>query len=365
MQLNKERYNRQLLLAGFGEEAQLKLLQSRVLVVGAGGLGVPVLQYLSGMGVGKIGIIDHDVVAESNLHRQVLYTTNDIGEPKANKAAERLNALNPEVEYIVFNELLTTGNALSVIGLFDVVVDCTDNFPTRYLINDACVILNKPFVYGAIHQYEGQVSVFNHNGSATYRCLFPTAPEVGVVQDCNTNGVLGILPGIIGCYQANETIKLLTGIGELLANKMLIIDTLFNQQRTIRFQPKSDLPQITRLDSDDYKSLCGSARLRNMSVSELASRIKNNEAIQLVDVREDDELAICQIADSIHIPLGEIVAKANKIDGSQPVIMICHHGIRSRIAGEELLKKGFTNIFNLTGGIHAWALEIDKTMQVY
>ncbi len=365
MQLNKERYNRQLLLTGFGEQAQLKLLQSRVLVVGAGGLGVPVLQYLSGMGVGQIGIIDHDTVAESNLHRQVLYTTTDIGAPKAIVAAERLNALNPELEYIVFNELLTTGNALSVIGMFDVVVDCTDNFPTRYLINDACVILNKPFVYGAIHQYEGQVSVFNHNGSATYRSLFPHAPVPGVVLDCNANGVLGILPGIIGCYQANETIKLLTGIGELLTNKMLIIDTLSNEQRTIHFQPNVNAPQITKLDSDDYTSLCGSASIRNMSVVELAARIRNNEALQLVDVREDDELEICKIANSIHIPLGEIAAKANQIDRNQPAVMICHHGIRSRVAGEELLKKGFTNIFNLTGGVHAWALEIDRTMQRY
>ncbi|MCO4292379.1 HesA/MoeB/ThiF family protein [Solitalea sp. MAHUQ-68] len=364
MDFNRERYNRQVLLKDFGEQAQLKLLNSSVLVIGAGGLGVPVLQYLTGMGVGKIGVMDHDTISENNLHRQVLYATDEIGSSKARVAVERLKRLNPDVEFLCFNEQLTVNNALLIISLFDVIVDCTDNFQTRYLINDACVILNKPFVYGAIHQYEGQVSVFNYQGGATYRCLFPAAPENGVVADCNANGVLGVLPGIIGCYQANEVVKVIAGIGEVLTNKLLTIDTLNNKQSVFKFQPKQENQNITQLRSDDYKTLCSST-LMSITPLELAQKLALNEALQLIDVREQYELVYCEIESAVHIPLREIRMRVGELDPMNPVVLICHHGIRSRIACEELLSKGFTTVYNLEGGIDRWAREVDNSLQLY
>ncbi|POY35461.1 thiamine biosynthesis protein ThiF [Solitalea longa] len=365
MDFNKEKYNRQLLLIGFGEEAQQKLLNSSVLVVGAGGLGVPVLQYLTGMGVGKIGIIDKDLISESNLHRQVLYSVADVGKSKVQVATERLHALNPDVELLPFNDHLRVENALLLISLFDVVVDCTDNFQTRYLINDACVVLNKPFVYGAIHQYEGQISVFNYQASATYRCLFPSAPENGLVADCNANGVLGVLPGIVGCYQANEVVKILTGTGEVLFNKMLVINILDNSHLIFNFQAKKENQNITELKPDDYQSLCSSFILNNITPVELTERLVLEPGIQLVDVREEFELEICKIDRAVHIPLREITLRINELNSEQPVVLICHHGIRSRHAAEDLMSKGFSKVYNLTGGIDRWAREVDDSMQLY
>lgn len=365
MKLNSDRYIRQLLLDGFGESAQLKLQQSSVLVVGAGGLGVPVMQYLTGMGIGKIGIIDNDVVSESNLHRQVMYTTEEIGKPKVQIAAKRLRAMNPEVEVVIIKDRLNVDNALMVIGMFDVVIDCTDNFQTRYLINDACVILDKPFIYGAIHKFEGQVSVFNYNGSATYRCLFPSAPEKGVVADCNTNGVIGILPGIIGCYQANEAVKVITGIGEVLADKLLMIDTLKNTQFVLNYKLVPENRLIDELRTEDYRSLCNNNRLRTISPEVLAEKLSKHEDIQLVDVRELDEWNICNIPGSHHIPFQEISVRWDELDKLKPVVVICHHGIRSMYAGEDLLAMGFEEVYNLAGGIDNWAREIDTTMEIY
>ncbi|AFD07052.1 HesA/MoeB/ThiF family protein [Solitalea canadensis] len=365
MKLNSDRYIRQLLLEGFGEPAQLKLQQASVLVVGAGGLGVPVMQYLTGMGVGKIGIIDNDVISESNLHRQVLYSTEEIGKPKVQVAAKRLRAMNPEVEVVIINDRLNVDNALLVIGMFDVVVDCTDNFQTRYLINDACVILDKPFVYGAIHKFEGQISVFNFNGSATYRCLFPSAPEKGVVADCNTNGVLGILPGIIGCYQANEVVKLITGVGEVLVNKLLMIDTLKNSQFVLNYQLVPVNKTLTDLRTEDYKSLCTRNRLKTISAQKLAEKLNQPEKIQLVDVRELDEWNICNIQSSIHIPLNDILFRCQELDKEKPVVLICHHGIRSLYAGEDLLAQGFEEVYNLAGGIDSWSREVDEAVAIY
>lgn len=356
------RYDRQIRLEGFGPEKQDMLRNASVLVVGAGGLGVPVLQYLTAMGVGRIGIAEEDTVSVTNLQRQVIYTTADEGKPKIGAAISRLSALSPDTVFTPHPHYLSTANALGIVAQYDLVVDCSDNFGTRYLINDACVILQKPFIYGSIFQYEGQVSVLNHNGSGTYRCLFP---EPGNAPDCNDVGVLGVLPGIIGCYQASEAVKVLTGIGEPLANQLLTIQLLDNTHQVFTFQPQPGNHDITALEDSYGNSVCDARTLQLLSVQELKDWLDEGRDFQLIDVRERDEWEYCHIEGAVHIPVRRVAASLSNLPRETPVAMICHHGMRSRASAELLLQAGFRDVYNVTGGIHAWACEIDPTMAQY
>ncbi|SKA08714.1 adenylyltransferase and sulfurtransferase [Chitinophaga eiseniae] len=360
-----QRYDRQTRLEGFGPEKQRLLQAASVLVIGAGGLGVPVLQYLTAMGIGKIGIVEHDTVSVTNLQRQVLYRTADQGESKLALAAARLRQLNPEVTIVPHDTWLTTDNALEIIGAYDVVVDCSDNFGTRYLVNDACVITGKPLVYGAIYKYEGQLSVFNYQDGATYRCIFPEAPESGEMLNCSEIGVLGVLPGIIGCYQANETVKVITGIGTPLRNQLLTIDTLNNTHLTFNITPVAANQQITRLAGNYQQTVCEVNNLQSLSVEELQEWLQQGKALQLLDVREDDEWEICHLPQAIHIPMGQVLGRVSALQPEAPLAVLCHHGMRSRAVGQRLVEMGFKQVYNVEGGIHAWACAIDDQMQTY
>ncbi|SFD25301.1 adenylyltransferase and sulfurtransferase [Chitinophaga sp. CF118] len=359
-----QRYDRQLKLEGFGPEKQQLLHNAAVLVIGAGGLGVPVLQYLTAMGVGTLGIVEHDNISLTNLQRQVLYNTEDEGKPKLQMAIKRLQQLNPEVTFISHDEWLLPDNALSIITPYDVVVDCSDNFGTRYLVNDACVMLKKPFVYGAIHKYEGQVSVFNYKGSATYRCLFPEQPEAGAMLNCSDIGVLGILPGIIGSYQANETVKIICGIGEPLQNQLLTIDTLYNTHHIFQVKPIAGNHTITSLQSD-YEQPCDTGGVKSLSVKQLQQWLEEDRSLQLIDVREADEWEICHLPQAMHIPMRMVEQIIPKLKKDVPLVLLCHHGMRSRMVAQQLYTAGFPFVFNVEGGIHAWANEIDVEMNMY
>lgn len=360
-----QRYDRQLRLEGFGPEKQQRLRAAKVLVIGAGGLGVPVLQYLTAMGIGKLGIVEQDTIAVTNLQRQVLYHTADEGQPKLHTAAKRLQQLNPDVELVLHETWLTPENALDIIAAYDLVVDCSDNFGTRYLVNDACVITGKPFIYGAIYKYEGQLSVFNYDGGATYRCLFPEAPEAGEVLNCNDMGVLGVLPGIIGCYQANEAVKVITGIGTPLKNTLLTIDTLHNRHETFNITPVAANQTITALQPDYGQSVCTPAAVQRMSVTALQQWLTEGKPFQLLDVREEDEWDICHLPAAIHIPMWQVQRRISQLQPAQPVAVLCHHGMRSRAVAQQLVASGFNQVYNVEGGIHAWACVIDKEMRTY
>lgn len=356
------RYDRQIRLDGFGVEKQEMLRNASVLVVGAGGLGVPVLQYLTAMGVGRIGIAEEDVVSVSNLQRQVIYTVADEGKPKIDIAIARMQQLNPDTVFIPHPKYLSTANALDIVAQYDLVIDCSDNFGTRYLINDACVILGKPFVYGSIFRYEGQVSVLNHNGSGTYRCLFP---EPGDAPDCNEVGVLGVLPGIIGCYQAAEAVKVITGVGEPLINQLLTVQLLDNTHQVFSFQPQPGNHDITELQDSYGNSVCDARTMQVLTVQELKDWLDEGRDFQLIDVREKDEWDYCHIDGAVHIPMRRVAASLSNLARHTPVAMLCHHGMRSRASAELLLQAGFTEVYNVAGGIHAWAHEIDTTMATY
>ena len=290
-----DRYDRQTRLKGFGQEKQALLQQAKVLVIGAGGLGVPVLQYLTAMGVGTIGIAEHDTVSITNLQRQVLYYTSDEDQPKLSLAVERLKQLNPTVRFREHDTWLQTDNALEIVGAYDVVVDCSDNFGTRYLINDACVITGKPLVYGAIYQYEGQVSVFNYQGGATYRCIFPEPPEAGQMLNCSEIGVLGVLPGIVGCYQANETVKIITGIGKPLCNTIVSYNALTNLFYEFSISPAKEMNLSIPKNQEEFRNFnydwfCGTHEELNEITPAEFDTLKVREKIDIIDVREIDEL---------------------------------------------------------------------------
>ena len=356
------RYDRQVRLEGFGAEKQELLKKAAVLVIGAGGLGVPVLQYLTAMGVGKIGIAEADKISVTNLHRQVLYQTQDAGKYKLDVAIERLKAQNPDVLFVPHATFISPANALDIIGGYGLVVDCSDNFATRYLVNDACVILGKPLVYGAIYGFEGQVSVFNYKGSATYRCLFP---EPGIAPDCNTVGVLGVLPGIVGTYQANEAVKVICGIGEPLANQLLTLNILDNTQQVFSFQRVDENANITTLREDYTDVACDARSVQSMSVQVLQEWLEEGRDFQLLDVREKEEWDICHIEGALHIPMRRVEAAMSGLPRQKPLAVICHHGMRSLTIAQLLLQAGFTNVYNVSGGIHAWAMEIDEGMNMY
>ncbi len=366
------RYSRHIAIPEFNIEGQKKLKAARVLVVGSGGLGSPVLLYLAAAGVGHIGIVDFDVVDDSNLQRQVLFTVEDIGKSKAVTAQKRLSALNPHIDIKVYNTRLTKDNALAIIKDYDVVADGTDNFPTRYLVNDACVLLGKTNVYASIFQFEGQVSVFNYedeNGvvGPNYRDLFPKPPPAGLVPNCSEGGVLGVLPGIIGSLQANEVIKVITGVGETLSGRLFLFDAAAFSTRILKVV-KNPATKIEALI--DYEQFCGIGQaeekaIKEISVKEFKNWQDNKEDFQLVDVREPYEFEMANLSGEL-IPLGEVLKNIDKFSKDKKVVIHCRSGKRSADAIRELENLyPFENLYNLKGGILSYSDEIDNSIPKY
>lgn len=361
----KYRYSRHLLLKEIGLDGQLKLKQAKVLVVGAGGLGCPVLQYLAAAGIGTIGIIDFDVVDVTNLQRQVLFDETDVGKLKAVVAAEKLQKQNSHICIETYCEKLTTENVDDIFKPFNIVIDCTDNFSTRYLVNDACVLLGKPLVHGSIHRFQGQVSVFNYSVDeklpVTYRCLFPSPPEDGAVLSCSEIGVLGVLPGIIGTLQATEAIKIISGIGKILSGRLLLFDALSMQSSIIEIERNPFVESITPSSFDalkkfDYSFQCKTEKVANeISVEKLQEWLKEKDGLQLLDVRNENELPEVEELSDLKIPLFDIENNISKISRKKKVVVFCKSGIRSAHAIELLTKKySFGNLFNLKGGVEEW-----------
>jgi molybdopterin/thiamine biosynthesis adenylyltransferase/rhodanese-related sulfurtransferase len=371
------RYGRHLIMPEVSLRGQQKLKSARVLAVGAGGLGSPLLLYLGAAGIGTIGIVDYDVVEESNLHRQVLHRSSNVGKRKVESAKEALAEVNPHVRVVTYDTALRSDNALEILRDYDVVVDGTDNFPTRYLVNDACVLLGKPNVYGSIFRFEGQASVFWKGRGPCYRCLFPEPPEPGTVPSCAEGGVLGILPGIIGVIQAIEAVKLVLGIGDLLLGRLLVFDALglrFTELR-LRRDPKCPIcgenPSIRELV--DYEEFCGTrtdgqarqGQGEEISVLELKEAMERGEDFLLLDVREPHEFEIARIPGSRLIPLGELPSRLYELDSTKLLIVHCKTGGRSARACELLRRAGFQRVKNLAGGIEAWSQKIDPSVPRY
>jgi adenylyltransferase/sulfurtransferase len=361
------RYNRHIIIPEFGLAAQQKLKAAKVLVVGSGGLGSPLLLYLTAAGVGTIGIIDFDVVDDSNLQRQVLFGVSEVGKPKVEAAKARLESLNPHIKIVTYNTQLTSKNALEIISQYDVVADGTDNFPTRYLVNDASVIAGKPNVYASIFQFEGQVSVFNYTNAEgvtgpNYRDLYPTPPPPGLVPNCAEGGVLGVLPGIIGSLQASEVIKVITGVGEPLSGRFFVFDALAFESRTLKISKRTDTPAITTLI--DYEQFCGvkvvEKKIKELTVEEFLVWQERGDDIQVIDVREPAEYEQANIG-ALLIPLATVAERAAEITRDRKVVVHCKLGGRSAKAINELEEKfGFTNLYNLKGGITAYLQEVGE-----
>ena len=375
------RYSRHFALPEFGERGQRRLKQGSVLIVGAGGLGSPAALYLAAAGVGRIGLVDFDNIDLTNLQRQIMYATADVGSSKLEVSAARLRALNPDITIETHALHLNRDNALDVIERYDVVIDGTDNFPTRYLLNDACVLLNKPYVYGSILRFDGQVSVFDAPQGPCYRCLFREPPPPGLVPNCAEGGVLGMLPGIIGSLQALEAAKLLSGTGQPLIGRLLLFDGLSMRFRELKLKKRADCPlcgehpTITGLI--DYEEFCGYApggliqqegpAVRELTVEELKARLDRGERPLLVDVREPFEWNIVNLSEygARLIPLKQLPERENELDREREVVLVCRSGARSLNAAEYLLAQGFRNVVNLAGGMRAWAERIDPSMPVY
>lgn len=353
--MSNDRYIRQLQLKEFGPIAQQKLGEARVLVIGAGGLGIPVLQYLNAMGVGTLGVVEQDIVEKSNLHRQVLYHELDIGRPKLVVAIEKLKDQNPETNIIAHDTFLVKENALEIIEAYDLVVDATDNFAARYLVNDSCILLKKPFIYGALHGFEGQLSVFNYQGGPTYRCLFPSMPNPNEIPNCNEQGVLGVLPGIIGNMQALEVVKIITGVGEVLSGKLLLFNGLSNSFYKIAVPNNLENKHIKSL-AEMYEPLyCDPSW--EVSAEELQTILASDNAIKLIDVRSKEEFDIFHIPGSINIPLPELKDLDGEISSETAVYILCQSGIRSLQALHWLKEQGCQNpLYHLTGGLNQFDL---------
>ena len=365
------RYQRHLTLPGFGEAAQLQLKDARVLIIGAGGLGCPALQYLAAAGVGTLGIVDDDRVSRSNLQRQILYTDAEVGQLKATAAANRLMAMNPDIKCVPHPTRLTVKNALELISDYDVVLDGSDNFPTRYLVNDACVLAGKPLVYGALYTFQGQATVFNYQGGPTYRCLFPEPPDPKNAPNCSEIGVLGILPGMIGVIQATEVVKVLTGIGTPLSGKLLLFDALEMRQTIVQFKRVPEAATITELTEIEFAcEISASATSDEISPEELRSQIARVSALQVIDVRESWERDLCQL-DSAHIPLSDILEQqidlaTTGLRADLPTCVYCKGGVRSMKAlGVLKAHYKFSKIKSLRGGILAWGEQIDPSITAY
>jgi len=374
------RYSRHLILPEVGMEGQQKLKAARALCIGAGGLGSPVALYLAAAGVGTIGIVDFDEVDYSNLQRQIIHGTPDVGRSKLASAKSRLNALNPEVEVVPYEMALSSQNALELFSGYDFVVDGTDNFPTRYLVNDACVISGKPNVYGSIFRFEGQVSLFATDEGPCYRCMFPEPPPPGLVPSCAEGGVLGILPGVVGTLQATEAVKLILGAGEPLVGRFLLFDALKMRFRELKVRRDPDCPVCgdhpTVTSPIDYDQFCGVAPAAappvaavggsdEATVEELKARLDRHERFLLLDVRETREFEICRIPGSVLIPLGELSARLSEIEGNEDIVVHCKSGARSGKAVRLLQEAGYRGARNLKGGILAWIDRIDSSLPKY
>jgi len=372
------RYSRHLIMPEVGMEGQLKLKKAKVLCIGAGGLGSPLTLYLAAAGVGRLGIVDFDVVDFTNLQRQVIHGTADVGKSKLASARESIREINPNVEVVGFETRLTSENALQLFEGFDIIVDGTDNFPTRYLVNDACVLLGKPNVYGSIFRFEGQASVFYALQGPCYRCLYPEPPPPGLVPSCAEGGVLGVLPGIVGCIQAMETIKLIIGQVHTLIGRLLVFDALGVKFRELKLRKNPDCPicgthpTITRLI--DYEQFCGIRGEEHTSVMigipeitprEVKKMMDENQPFVLIDVREPHEFQICRIPGSKLIPLGEVAKRMHELDSAGEIVVHCRSGQRSAKAVEFLMKAGFRKIYNLKGGILAWSDQVDPSVPKY
>ena len=373
------RYSRHLILPEVGMEGQQKLKAARVLCVGTGGLGSPLAFYLTAAGVGTLGLVDFDVVDASNLQRQIIHSTKDIGRKKLDSAEEKLKALNPAINIVKHETMLTSANAMEILKDYDIVADGTDNFPTRYLVNDACVLLGKPNVYGSIFRFEGQASVFATEAGPCYRCLYPEPPPPGLVPSCAEGGVLGILPGLVGVIQATEVIKLILGKGESLIGRLLLVDALSMRFRELRLRKNPDCPVCgknpTVTELIDYQHFCGivpetpqEASVKNgipqLSVKELKRRMDAGEDVYMLDVREPYEYRIAQIGGML-IPQTDVPNRLAEIDRDREIIVQCRSGVRSQRIAEFLKQQGYPRVVNLAGGILAWADEIDPKMQKY
>ena len=372
------RYSRHLIMPEVGMDGQLKLKSASVLCIGAGGLGSPVAMYLAAAGVGRIGIVDFDVVDYSNLQRQVIHGTPDVGRPKIDSARDRLNAINPEVTVETHDVALSSENALELLANYDVIVDGTDNFPTRCLVNDACVILGKPNVYGSIFRFEGQASVFATKDGPCYRCLYPEPPPPGLVPSCAEGGVLGILPGVVGTIQATEAVKLIIGVGEPLVNRFMIYDALRMKFRELKLRKDPECPVCgetpTVTELIDYEQFCGitgtvtdDVLLEGLdtTVKDLKTRIDGKDEVLVLDVREPQEFQICRIPGSTLIPLNDLPQRLAELEGYKDMVVHCKSGVRSAKAVKLLHEAGFSNARNLRGGILAWIDEIDPSLPKY
>jgi adenylyltransferase/sulfurtransferase len=369
------RYSRHLMVPEIGLQGQAKLKSASVLIVGAGGLGSPAALYLAAAGVGRIGIVDDDVVDSSNLQRQVLHGSSQIGCPKVESARERMLDLNPYIQVEAYLESFDQKNAEHIAEGYDLLLDCTDNFATRYLINDLCVLTHRPVIYGAVYRFEGQVSVFDASKGACYRCLFPEPPPEGAAPACGEAGVFSITPGIIGTLQAVEALKLILGTGELLTNKLLMVDALAMSFRTInlRKNPQCPLcgetPQIKALI--DYPTFCAVTLAKPLTASEmitardLAQAMSTSQPPLLLDVRSEVELQISALPNAVHIPAEKLMERLDELDTSRALVVFCRNGTRSRRALHQLKAAGFTQVQNLTGGINAWVREVDPTLFEY
>jgi len=368
------RYSRHLTLPDVGLDGQAKLQGARVALIGAGGLGSPAALYLAAAGVGTLGLVDFDLVDRSNLQRQILHGTASIGTPKIDSARARLRDVNPHVQVETFGQKLTSGNALEILREFDIVVDGSDNFPTRYLVNDACVLLGKPDVYGSVFRFDGQVSVFHANEGPCYRCLYAEPPPPDLVPSCADGGVLGVLPGIIGSLQALEAIKLIVGFGESLIGRLVLFDGRRLQFRELALQKDPDCPvcgeHATVTELIDYEAFCGAGGSglgagAEITALELERERARRPDLVLVDVREPREAEIAHIAGARLIPLRELPGRLAELSGHGDIVTLCHHGPRSLKAREILKRAGFANVRSLTGGIDAWAREVDPGLPRY
>ena len=372
------RYSRHLIMPEVGMEGQLKLKNAKLLLVGTGGLGAPLGLYLAAAGVGRIGIVDFDVVDFTNLQRQVIHGTRDVGRKKLDSAADRMRDINPNVQIDKYEVALASDNALDILSGYDIIVDGTDNFPTRYLVNDACVILKKPNVYGSIFRFEGQSTVFAYPGGPCYRCLYPEPPPPGLVPSCAEGGVLGILPGIIGLVQATEAVKLVLGVGEPLVGRLLLYDALAMRFRELKLRRNPDCPvcgdhpTITKLI--DYQEFCGvpqhqpepvSEKPGEISPVEVKEKLDRGDQFVLIDVREPHEWQICRIPQAKLIPLGELPKRVNELDSAVEIVAHCKSGMRSAKAVDFLKQAGFKKVKNMTGGILAWSDKVDPSVPKY
>jgi molybdopterin/thiamine biosynthesis adenylyltransferase/rhodanese-related sulfurtransferase len=373
------RYSRHLLIPDVGLSGQKKLKAASVLIVGTGGLGSPVALYLAAAGVGRIGLVDYDLVDFSNLQRQIIHGESRLGDLKVESARDRMKDLNPEIQVDVYNELLNSENAFEIAEPYQIIIDGTDNFPTRYLVNDLCVLTGKPNVYGSIFRFDGQASVFYAEKGPCYRCLFPEPPPPGLVPSCAEGGVLGVLPGTIGSIQATETLKLILGIGDPLIGRLLLYDALDLSFQMVKLKKNPDCkvcgrdPEVTELI--DYEEFCGlpahdddagsAGDEWDITAKDLAEKLKSGSPLRLIDVREPHELEISSLEGSELIPLGQFASRLSELDSAEDIVLFCKAGTRSTRALEILASAGFKKVKNLKGGINAWATEVDPSLPIY